>query len=176
MRTRADGSASPIAGSSTIRSDAQSRQDRAHEMRANLVHAQLSRFALGIAPRGTLRGEMVLPVQHGNAVDGRESIGIGGANERAKRERRRAIAASQSLDEMMDLLRNVGRGHSGFRMPVEWRSRRSGWRRAPRLRRDRRSARAGRWRSTGFLPRGIRLRLRIDASARSDRSLPPSRA
>jgi len=76
-------------------------QHRPREVVADLVHAQFTSLALGVAARGALGSEMILPVADGDIIECRRALRVGGADECVECEGGGTIAVRESLHERL---------------------------------------------------------------------------
>src|SRR5512143_4046124 len=85
---------------------------------ADFVEAQPTRFTLGVAARGAERGEIVVAVGLDRGLEIRGPGGIGGADQRVQRKRRRPVAARELIDERANArwVNRSGHGEVGGRL------------------------------------------------------------
>ena len=80
----------------------ESLKDRLAEMLPHLVETQSPCLALGVASRGTERREVVVSIRDDDLIEIGSAGRIGGTDERMQRERDRAIATRELIDEHAD--------------------------------------------------------------------------
>ena len=68
-------------------------------MLSHLVEAEAARFAIGVAPAGAQRTEVIVAIDFRCVVEVGDACGIGAADERMQRERRGAVASGKLVDE-----------------------------------------------------------------------------
>ena len=69
------------------------------QMLADFVEAQTAGFSLGVPARRAQRAEVVVAIDDARRDRNRRAARVGGADQRVQRERRRAVAARELVDE-----------------------------------------------------------------------------